>query len=173
MTLISHPADVANGFRALLMLIAANSAPWLLARLLGRRWALPLDLGLTLADGQRLLGAHKTWRGLAAGVIASASVGRLLGMEWWLGAGVGVLSLLGDAVSSAIKRRFRRLPGSEVPIVDQLPEALLPLLLLRGPLGLNAATIALVVLVFGVLDVASTRARHRRSMPGGGTRPVD
>jgi CDP-diglyceride synthetase len=155
--------DLANGLRALLLLIAANSAPWLAGQVFGARGALPVDLGLTLADGQRLLGAHKTWRGIAAGVVASALAGVLTGLSWWLGAGVGALSLLGDMLSSACKRRLGRAPGSDVPILDQLPESLLPLALLAQPLGLDAATAATVMCAFALLNVLSTLIRQRTS----------
>ena len=52
--------------------IVTNSAPVVVARLAGARGAWPIDGGLVLRDGQRLLGAHKTWRGLVAGVAAGA-----------------------------------------------------------------------------------------------------
>lgn len=151
---------VANALRTLLMLIAVNTAPWLLARVSGGRGSAPMDFGLTLSDGQRLLGSHKTWRGFISGVIAGAGVGRLCGFGWWLGAGFGALAMLGDAGSSAVKRRLGRAPGSETPVIDQLPEALLPLLLFWRPLGLDTASIVFVVVAFGALDIFSARARH-------------
>jgi hypothetical protein len=52
-------------------------------------------------------------------------------------------------------------PGREVPVVDQLPEALLPLIVLRESLGLDGVSIMTVTGVFALLDVLSTRARHR------------
>jgi len=160
---VSDSADLANGLRALLLLVAANGGPWLAARLLGERWAAPVDLGLTLADGRRLLGAHKTWRGLAVGVLTTALVGYLTGLPWSVGAGVAALALLGDLLSSACKRRLGHAPGRVVPLIDQLPEAVLPLVVLARPLALNTTLIAAVVVVFSLLNLASTLFRERTS----------
>jgi CDP-2,3-bis-(O-geranylgeranyl)-sn-glycerol synthase len=146
----------------LLLVIMANLAPWLAGRLLRDRWAAPLDGGLVLADGERLLGAHKTWRGAVAGIGTCAAVAMALGYGWQLGAAFGLLSLAGDALSSAVKRRLRRRPGTEVPGLDQLPEALLPSLVLARPLGLGPDGAAAVAAVFFVLNVAFTRVRQGR-----------
>jgi CDP-diglyceride synthetase len=146
--------------RALILLISANSAPWMLGRVLREHWNAPLDFGLTMRDGRRLLGSHKTWRGLVGGSLICAAAA-LCGLGWPLGAEIGVLSLLGDALSSALKRRLDLAPGREIPVIDQLPEALLPLIVLRGALGLDAVTILATTALFAVLDVLSARARHR------------
>jgi CDP-archaeol synthase len=64
----------------------ANVMPWALAWLCRGRGAAPLDLGLRLPDGARLLGDHKTWRGLAGSVVACALVvfaGRLQRPSRW------------------------------------------------------------------------------------------
>ena len=47
----------------LLLLIVANGAPILVAWRLGPRWAWPLDAGLVLGDGHRLLGESARGRG--------------------------------------------------------------------------------------------------------------
>jgi len=113
-----------------------------------------------LRDGERLFGSHKTWRGLVAGVLACALAARLSGVAWTIGAGFGAASLLGDAASSAIKRRLRLSPGVEVLGLDQVPEALLPLVIFALPLGLGVIDVAAVVASFVVLDVLVTRLRH-------------
>jgi CDP-2,3-bis-(O-geranylgeranyl)-sn-glycerol synthase len=144
----------------LLLIIPANLAPWALARLLRGRWSAPLDGGLVLADGERLFGAHKTWRGVFAGTGACAAVAAGLGQGWLIGATFGLLSLGGDVVSSCVKRRLRHRPGTEVPGLDQLPEALVPSLMLARPLGLGIDSIAAVTAAFYVLNVAATRVRQ-------------
>jgi CDP-2,3-bis-(O-geranylgeranyl)-sn-glycerol synthase len=53
---------------ALLLLIVANLLPWTAGRVCGSRWDTPLDLGLRLWDRRRLLGDHKTWRGVAVAI---------------------------------------------------------------------------------------------------------
>ena len=90
----------------LLLLITANGAPILLAWRLGQRWDWPLDAGWVLPDGRRLLGESATWRGLVAGVVSTALLSWLLGLGPGLGALIGFLSLVGDALSSFVKRRL-------------------------------------------------------------------
>jgi CDP-diglyceride synthetase len=145
---------------ALLLVIVANVAPWAAGRLLPAHWRAPLDGGAKLADGSRVLGDHKTWRGFFAGTLACAGVARILHQPLLLGAAFGALSLAADAASSFFKRRLRQPPGSEIPGVDQLPEALVPLLALSRPLGLRLIDALVVALVFMILDLAALRLRR-------------
>jgi CDP-diglyceride synthetase len=141
--------------------VTANTAAWAAARLLGTRWDAPLDGGRTLPDGTRLLGDHKTWRGLIAAVVACGMVAQLLELGLGLGAAFGAFALLGDAASSFVKRRLRIPPGSEVLGLDQLAEAILPLIVLQRSLRLSLMDILIVAAAFTVLDVAATTVRHR------------
>ncbi|MDZ7702374.1 MAG: CDP-2,3-bis-(O-geranylgeranyl)-sn-glycerol synthase [Halobacteriales archaeon] len=91
----------------------------------GRRWR-----------GARLLGDGKTWRGLAAGVLAGLLVAvvltalvpaasGVLGVPvpaFTLGAAVALPAgaLLGDIGASFLKRRLGRERGAAVPLLDQL-----------------------------------------------------
>jgi hypothetical protein len=149
--------------RALCLLVAANMLPWAVGRVCGARWDAPIDFGARLKDGRRLLGSHKTWRGVAAAIAGCAVTAELLQLDWWLGAGFGTLSMLGDCLSSAWKRFRGYAPGREIFVLDQLPEALLPLSILHVPLGLGWADVTLVVAVFAALDVAGTRVRNPAS----------
>jgi len=58
--------------QSLILVSTANTAPVALARLLGARFARPIDGGLVLRDGHPLLGRSKTWRGLAAAILLAA-----------------------------------------------------------------------------------------------------
>lgn len=149
--------------RALLLLILANSLPWLLGRALRGRRAARLDLGLTLPDGRPLLGNHKTWRGLAVAACGCAGAAVLCGLHWWTGAEFAAISLSGDALSSFCKRRLGVAPGTSMPLLDQLPEAALPLSALRSSLGLNAIAIVAVTGTFALLDMLAS-ALLRRSI---------
>lgn len=101
------------------------------------RLAVPIDGGRTFR-GRRILGDHKTWRGILSGVVAGTVVyelQRLLatsgltddlslidyaryplapGLLMGLGAGVG------DAIKSFFKRRVGIAPGASWPVFDQL-----------------------------------------------------
>jgi CDP-2,3-bis-(O-geranylgeranyl)-sn-glycerol synthase len=152
--------DVVDSGRALLLTIVANVVPWAAGRAWRQRWSAPLDCGVRLWDGQRLFGDHKTWRGFLLGTLACGLAAVLTGPGFAVGAAFGALSLSGDALSSALKRRLNLAPGTEITGLDQLPEALLPLIVLAGALGLGAVEIAAAAAVFLVLDVLATRIRR-------------
>ncbi len=149
--------------------IVTNSAPVVVARLAGARGAWPIDGGLVLRDGQRLLGAHKTWRGLVAGVAAGAILAPWIDVPWWLGGLAGATTIVGDALSSFAKRRLRLQSGSFCPGIDQLPEAVLPLLVLWRPLGLGPLAATATVAVFVALGSVASRlvGSSRRHRPAG------
>lgn len=165
------PVEILNAGRALLLIIVANSVPWAIGRALGRHWSASIDKGLVLRDGERLLGSHKTWRGLISGTLGAGVVGIFTGLSFTLGASVGAISLLADLLSSAVKRRLRLRPGTEIPGVDQVPEALLPLLIFAPALQIGMLAIVGVTAVFLILDVLVTRLRHPRSAVGGRRTP--
>jgi CDP-archaeol synthase len=155
MRLLSGPV-----LSALLMVTVANVAPWASGRLFGRFGSQPLDCGVRLADGTRLLGDHKTWRGVLAGELACAVIGRLLEHSWALGAAFATLSLAADAASSLVKRRLHLAPGAEMAGLDQLPEALLPLLVLATWLRISLLEALTIALAFLFLDLAATPLRR-------------
>jgi CDP-2,3-bis-(O-geranylgeranyl)-sn-glycerol synthase len=145
-----------------LLLAVANSVPVLLSTLFGGRWAAPIDGGLAWRDGRPLLGSHKTWRGLLGGTFASAALGATLSIEPVTAGVVGLLGLVGDLVSSFIKRRAGFHSGQDWPLLDQIPETLFPLVLLYKPLALDLASLGatfgvFVLLAFGAAKVISYR----------------
>jgi CDP-2,3-bis-(O-geranylgeranyl)-sn-glycerol synthase len=85
----------------------------------------PIDLGKTLPDGQRILGDHKTFRGLISGLVVGAIVGLVCSYVFSMNllriavpASLG--ALLGDMAGAFLKRRLRIEPGGPLPVVDQL-----------------------------------------------------
>jgi hypothetical protein len=146
---------------ALLLVIATNAGAWAAGHLMPSGLRVPLDGGAILADGERILGNHKTWGGLIVGTIACSFVTMLLRHSFLMGAIFGLLSLAGDCGSSFVKRRLHFPTGAEVPGLDQLPEAMVPLLVLRRPLGLSLAEAAVIAVVFLLLDLAVVTFRHR------------
>jgi len=145
----------------LLLLLAANGAPVLLARLLGDRWAWPVDGGIILADGRPLFGRSKTWRGIAVGLAATALVGQVLGYGAELGLLFGAASLAGDLLSSFVKRRLGIQSSGKALGLDQVPEALLPLLVCRSELGIGWPAVALLVALFFGGSLLLSRAMFR------------
>lgn len=123
---------------------AANVAPILVARMPGlSRWTAPIDGG-RMFRGRRVLGDHKTWRGLVSGIVAATlALGAQLALasslgqpDWAYAAGFGedanllvvvlvgslfaVGALGGDALKSFFKRQIGVAPGHSWPVFDQV-----------------------------------------------------
>jgi CDP-2,3-bis-(O-geranylgeranyl)-sn-glycerol synthase len=152
---------IASGCRLLLLLAVANAAPIVAAWLLGPRLRARLDAGLGFVDGRPLLGPAKTVRGVIAAVAATALVAPLVGIPLQLGAGIGIMAMAGDALSSFVKRRLGIAPSGRATGLDQVPEALLPLLAVRGALDLSLLEIAAVTILFFALEIPAARLLHR------------
>jgi len=110
----------------LCLLVLANGAPVVAARLLHHRLSAPLDGGLRLSDGQPLFGRSKTWRGLVSGVLACAVFAPVMGLGVLFGVIFAALALGGDLISSFIKRRMALEPSARASGLDQLPESVVP-----------------------------------------------
>lgn len=147
--------------KLLMLLIVANGAPIIAKKLFGRYLSLSLDLGLTLADGQRLFGHSKTVRGWAAAAAAAAAVAPLLGISWSVGAVLGAAAMAGDLLSSFIKRRLNKPPSSMALGLDQIPESLLPCLLIKNMLALGWINIVIVVTVFFVGELLISQLLYK------------
>ena len=137
----------------ILLLIVANAAPVIASLLLGRHGNRPLDGNRLLADGHPMLGPSKTIRGVIAAVLFTALAAPLFDLSWLQGAGFGLLAMLGDIGSSFTKRRLGLSSGRSAPLLDQLPETLLPLLGIQPVLGLTALEMLAVVAVFILIDL--------------------
>ena len=137
----------------LILVLVANGAPVLLAILWGGPGR-PLDGGRRLGDGRPLLGPSKTWRGLLASLGTTPLAAWILGYDWPLGLAAALGAMTGDLLASFAKRRLGLASGASVPVLDQVPEALLPILLVGG--GLSWPDMALVVLGFTLLDLILT-----------------
>jgi CDP-2,3-bis-(O-geranylgeranyl)-sn-glycerol synthase len=135
------------------LLAVANGTPVIVNKLLGRRWSFPLDGGARFVDGQPLLGASKTLRGILFSILVTAACAPLLGLDWKVGAAIGSGAMAGDLFSSFLKRRMRLRASSRSTGLDQIPESLFPLLLCRHTLSLTALDIAVGVAIFFIGEV--------------------
>lgn len=145
----------------LLLLGIANGTPILARKLLKDRLAAPLDAGITLPDGQPLFGASKTVRGLMVSIAATTLAAVMLGLDWSTGALFAGASLAGDLMSSFTKRRLGLPVHARALGLDQIPEALLPTMLLRTTVGLSAADVAVTVTAFVILELVLSRLLFR------------
>lgn len=136
---------------ALALLITVNGAPVLAAAVLGRRLNRPLDGGLVLADGNPLFGSSKTFRGITSALIAGALAAVVLGLPVEAGLLAAAAAMTGDLLSSFTKRRLGHEPSTRFLVLDQLPESLLPALVLIPWLGYGTGGAALSSLLFVAL----------------------
>ena len=151
------PVSFAAIAESLALIGAANAAPVVLKRLLSDRYSAPVDGGLVLRDGRRLLGPSKTWRGVAIGILVPTCLSPLMGLSWRAGALVGAAAMAGDCMASIVKRRLRFAASSMALGHDQIPEALLPAITMRAYTPLSAIDIFTVVLVFFAGELALSR----------------
>jgi hypothetical protein len=141
----------------LLLLGVANGSPVVAAKLLKQRFDVPLDGGRKLPDGKPVFGFSKTIRGLVVSMCFTVIVALLLGFEWSVGVAVSAGAMAGDLCSSFVKRRLRLEPHTQSFGLDQLPEALLPLLLLQDRLGLSWWDITVLLVAFLALQIGLSR----------------
>jgi CDP-2,3-bis-(O-geranylgeranyl)-sn-glycerol synthase len=154
---------------AFLPAMAANQAP-VFARSIPALDR-PVDGGRTWRDGRRLFGAHKTWRGVAAGVaagaltaLAQAAVPMPAGYALApsvrplaLGSALGLGALSGDLAKSFLKRRRGVADGEPWFPADQLDAAVGALAAARllGPVPWEVA--ACLLLLAAPLHLAMNR----------------
>lgn len=160
--------DFLIALKLIVLLVAANGAPILASYLLRSRWNHPLDAHRSFSDGQPLLGPSKTWRGLLAAILATPVVAWLLFLPPGVGVSVAIMAMVGDLLSSFIKRRLQIAPSGRALGLDQIPESLLPLVALRGQFALDAVEILLLGLAFMALELVLSRilySLHIRKQP--------
>jgi len=119
------------------------------------RWGHPLR-GWTAAAR-----SVKDDSGALVSVALTTAAAPLLGLDAAIGALVGAGAMLGDLLSSFVKRRLGFAPSSRLTGFDQIPESLLPLLACREPLSLSAIDILVGVGVFSVGAIALSPIFHR------------
>jgi CDP-diglyceride synthetase len=149
-----HPWPI---LQLLILLMLANGTPVVAKKILGERLAYPLDGGVKFVDGRRLFGRSKTIRGVLLAVLVTVAGAPLIGLRWEIGFLVGGFAMAGDLVSSFLKRRMALPPSSRASGLDQVPEALLPLLACRNPLSLTMADIGITAALFFIGEILLSR----------------
>jgi CDP-2,3-bis-(O-geranylgeranyl)-sn-glycerol synthase len=134
----------------LLLLTIANGSAVIAKRILGDRFAWPVDGGARFIDGQPFFGRSKTIRGFLAGVTLTAIAAPFAGVDWRAGALIAFVAMSGDLLSSFIKRRMGRESSSRAVGLDQIPESLFPALLAIPVIGITSADAAAITILFFV-----------------------
>jgi len=144
-------------FQLLVLVVTANAIPVFAKTLFGSRMAWPLDGGMTLSDGQPVLGTSKTIRGVVLSILVTPVVALLLGLSWQVGLVVALSAMAGDLVSSFLKRRMGLRPSSQAMGLDEIPESLLPLLAARWLLPVTIVDALMGTALFFVGSLAVYR----------------
>lgn len=147
--------------KLLILLSVANGVPVIAKRVLGDRFAWPVDGDMRFIDGKPLFGASKTIRGVVLAVLATSAAAPLLALSPGTGALAGIGAMAGDLLSSFAKRRLDLKPSSRATGLDQIPECLIPALLCRQDLGLGWTGIAAVVAIFFIGEIVLSRLLFR------------
>ncbi len=141
----------------LVLLSLANGSPVIAKRIFNERYAMPIDGNARFVDGQPLFGRSKTIRGVLASLLVTTLAAPLLGLQIKIGLLVAIAAMVGDLLSSFLKRRFRLAPSSKATGLDQIPESLFPLLACQSALSLTVFDIAIGCAIFFVGEVLLSR----------------
>lgn len=145
----------------LLIVGLANGAPILAARILSTHLSTPIDRGRLAPDGYAWLGQGKTWRGIISAYLLALPAA--LWLEYPVITSVYIigLSMCGDLISSFIKRRLAMPSSSRAFLLDQIPEAGLPVVYLWGTGQLTILDALWIVLLFIVAEVGLSKILYK------------
>ena len=134
----------------LILLSLANGSPVIVQGILGDAYATPIDGNIRFVDGRALLGPSKTIRGIVSSLLVTALGAPLIGLQFEIGLLVAAAAMAGDLLSSFLKRRFGLAPSSRATGLDQIPEALFPLLACVFALQLTVIDVVVGCAIFFV-----------------------
>lgn len=144
---------VENITSLLILLITANSTPVLMMLFFRSHFSTPLDINKSFLDGKPVFGHTKTFRGILSSLLFTSLMALAIGIPATLGAVVSIFAMLGDLLSSFIKRRFDIPTSRSAPLLDQLPESSLPLLVVKSHFDLIWEEVAIILIVFFIIDL--------------------
>lgn len=147
--------------KLLLLIIIANGAPILIRVLLNDRFSLAVDFNKNLPDNHRFLGPSKTWRGVIAALAVTPIAAWLLGHSPETGLMVAAYAVTGDLTSSFIKRRLAMKASSMAPLLDQVPESLLPAFMMMEIFSQTISSILLLVLIFIIFELTISHTLYK------------
>lgn len=147
--------------KLLLLIGVANGTPVIVKKLLGDRWAYPLDGNRLFSDQRPLFGQSKTIRGIVLSLLMTTVCAPLLEISWSHGLIIAICAMAGDLFSSFIKRRMAKPSSSMVLGIDQVPESLIPMIAAHYLLGISWLGVVAVVISFFVLELVLSKILYR------------
>ena len=150
-----------ESLQLLTLIIIANGSPILIRLLLNDSFDLAVDFGQKLPDNRRVFGDSKTWRGIVAALASTAIAAWLFGYLVTTGLLVAAYAVLGDLIASFIKRRLAMPPSSMAPLLDQVPESLLPAWMLMHIFKLDMMSVIILVLTFIIVELGLSHILYK------------
>ncbi len=136
----------------------ANGAPVLFGG------GMPLDLGKKIG-GKRILGDHKTIKGLIAGICSGIIIGfvesQYLPYMLLVGIALSIGTHFGDLIGSFVKRRLGLKPGASAFLLDQYTFVVFALLF-ASPIGQmpDVYGIIFILIITGILHKLTNMGAH-------------
>ena len=152
---------IAELLNLLLLIIVANGAPILARVALKDKFDLAIDFGLYFPDNKPIFGHSKTWRGVIAAILVTCFTAWFLGYSPVTGILVAIYAVLGDLLSSFIKRRLAMPPSSMAHLLDQIPESLLPVFFMKETFQLDIYSVILLVILFIVIELTFSQVLYK------------
>lgn len=146
--------------KLLLLIVIANGAPILAKKIFNKRFAHPIDFGIEFLDHRPFLGPTKTYRGLLAAILATSIGALALGLPIYVGGLIALFAMLGDLISSFTKRRLGIASSDMALGIDQVPESLLPLIVVHSKYQLDGTDIILAVVAFFAIELLLSRVLY-------------
>jgi len=137
----------------LLLLITANSTPVLAKLFFRNHFDVPLDRNKLFYDDKPFFGHTKTIRGILSSLFFTSLLALAIGVPVAIGVLISCSAMTGDLLSSFIKRRLGIPSSNSAPVLDQLPESLLPLLMVNSYFSLSWSDAVIVLLSFFIADL--------------------
>jgi len=132
----------------------ANGSPVIIYKILHGRTT-PIDMGIIMKDGKRVLGDGKSVEGFIGGTIIGFITGFIINtliilyrnpLEYFL---LSIGTMIGDLMGSFIKRRLGLERGAPAPIMDQLGFIIVALLFVWAIMGLPQwININIIIIIF-------------------------
>jgi len=145
----------------LFLIIVANGSPIIGRWMMNGYWEMPIDGGAVFIDGRPILGTSKTYRGVACSLVGTLLAGALVGLSWKISLIMSLLAMVGDCLSSFVKRRLGYPSGAKALLLDQIPESLFPMLGMWNVLNLSALGLGLTVMGFVVVELVLSPIGHK------------
>lgn len=124
--------------------------------LLNKKLNTAVDFGAKMVDGNPVFGASKTWRGVLATLLISPIGALIFDYAAEIGILIALGAISGDLFSSFVKRRLGMEPSSKALLLDQIPESLIPVLMMIQIFNLSLLGVLFIVFAFVVIDMIIT-----------------